>query len=279
MQNPNAPRKLGPINWSPLSMPLIMGIINVTPDSFSDGGKFNQESAALAHARQLTEEGADILDIGGESTRPGASLVSREEELARVLPAIKAIRTAQPDKALSIDTYKADVAAQALAEGAHIVNDVWGLQREPDIAKAAVEHQAPVIVNHWEKQPVAGQDLVEQMKIFFDRSIEIALKAGLKDEHIILDPGVGFGKSFEECLICLDRLDEICDWGFPVLVGTSRKSFIGKLLDKDPQDRLYGTIASNVLSLVKGARIFRVHDVAPHKDALAVTFAIKQSRS
>ena len=227
----------------------------------------------------MIDEGADILDIGGESTRPGASLVSQEEELYRVLPAIKAIRADLPSSAISIDTYKANVAGKALEAGADIVNDVWGLQREPDIANAAAEHQAPVIINHWEKQPHAGLDLIDQMKTFFDRSIEIALKAGLKEEHIILDPGVGFGKSFEECLICLDRLDEICEWGYPVLVGTSRKSFIGKILDKEPQDRLFGTIASNVLSLTKGARIFRVHDVEPHKDALAVTFAIEQSRS
>ncbi|MCV6602780.1 MAG: dihydropteroate synthase [Cohaesibacter sp.] len=273
-----APRPLGPIQWQPDHMPLIMGIINVTPDSFSDGGQFDKEEAALAHARQLAQEGAHILDIGGESTRPGAQVVGLDEELARIKPAIQAINAAKLDTALSIDTYKAKVAEAALESGAHIVNDVWGLQREPDIAKAAAEHQAPVIINHWEKAIPADTDLLDTMKAFFDRSIEIALKAGLSDHHIILDPGIGFGKSFEDNLVILGRLEEICAWGYPLLMGISRKSFIGKLLDKEPQDRLFGTIASNVIAQMKGAHIFRVHDVEAHLDALTITKAIQQAK-
>ena len=279
MQNSETTRPLGPIDWAPQKQPLIMGIINVTPDSFSDGGQFLGTDKALAHSRLLSAEGADILDVGGESTRPGASLVAEQEELDRVVPVITAIREADLKKAISIDTYKAKVAAAALDAGAHIVNDVWGLQREPDIAKAATDHQAPVIINHWEAEQTAGIDLLDQMKRFFDRSIEIALSAGLKEKHIILDPGIGFGKSYEDNLDILNRLDVVCGWNFPVLIGTSRKRFIGALLDKEPQDRLYGTIASNVLALSKGARIFRVHDVDAHKDALTVTHAIESYRS
>ena len=272
-----APRPLGPIQWRPDQMPLIMGIINVTPDSFSDGGQFDKEDAALAHARQLAAEGAHILDIGGESTRPGAQVVGLEEELARIKPAIQSIAKAELGTAISIDTYKAKVADAALTSGAHIVNDVWGLQREPDIAKAAAAHQAPVIINHWEKDIPADLDLLDAMKRFFDRSIEIALQAGLSDTHIILDPGIGFGKSFEDNLVILNRLEEISAWGYPILMGTSRKSFIGKLLDKEPQDRLFGTIASNVIAQMKGAHIFRVHDVEAHLDALKITQAIQQA--
>ncbi|WP_373237328.1 dihydropteroate synthase [Cohaesibacter celericrescens] len=280
MQNLVKNRSLGPLNWRPHTTPLIMGIVNVTPDSFSDGGQFLLQNDAVAHAVDLATQGAHILDIGGESTRPDASLVSEQEELARVLPAIHAIAAEDLGCVLSIDTYKARVAAAALEAGAHIVNDVWGLQREPDIAKAAAEHQAPVIINHWENQSVAGIDLIIQMKDFFDKSIEIALAAGLKEDRIILDPGIGFGKSAEDCINILSRLEELCKWGYPLLIGTSRKRFIGSITGREPQDRLHGTVASNVIALMKGAAIFRVHDVAAHKDALAVADAIcKHQRS
>ena len=267
-------RPLGPIQWQPDQMPLIMGIINVTPDSFSDGGQFIAESAALSHAEQLAAEGAHILDIGGESTRPGATQVNESEELNRVLPAIRAIIAKNLGCALSIDTYKANVAAKALEAGIHIVNDVWGLQRDPDIAKVAAEHQAPVIVNHWEAEAQAGKDLLSQMKAFFDRSIEIALAAGLSEEKIILDPGIGFGKDLGENLTILAQLETLLAWGYPLLIGTSRKRFIGALTDREAQDRVHGTVASNVIALAKGAHIFRVHDVAAHKDAFAVAHAI-----
>ena len=269
-------RALGPITWHPDTMPLIMGIINVTPDSFSDGGQYLALESAVDHALTLASEGAHILDIGGESTRPGASLVEADEELARVIPAIRAIAEKNTGCALSIDTYKATVAAQALEAGAHIVNDVWGLQREPDIAHAAAEHDAPVIINHWEKDKTADADLLTAMKRFFDRSIEIALKAGLGDHHIILDPGIGFGKSLEENLEILAGLEQLRNWGYPLLIGTSRKRFIGSLTGREPQDRVFGTVASNVVAMMKGASIFRVHDVAAHVDALAVADAIRR---
>ena len=269
-------RKLGPIDWQPNHTPLIMGIINVTPDSFSDGGEHLSEKNARSHAIQLASEGAHILDIGGESTRPGAELVAEVEELQRVVPAIKAIKDEGLPCAISIDTYKAKVAAAALEAGADIVNDVWGLQREPDIAKAAANHQAPVIINHWEKTTETDVALLDQMKRFFDRSIEIALSAGLSEDKIILDPGIGFGKSVEDNLDILSQLDVLTEWGFPVLIGTSRKRFIGALTGQEaPKDRLHGTVASNVIALMKGASIFRVHDVAAHKDALLVAQAIK----
>ncbi|WP_321340617.1 dihydropteroate synthase [uncultured Cohaesibacter sp.] len=275
MKQISLPLILGPISWTPAQPPLIMGIINVTPDSFSDGGQFLAEQKALEHARQLAGEGAQILDIGGESTRPGADLVAEREELDRVIPAIRSIAAADLGQAISIDTYKARVADKALEAGAHIVNDVWGLQREPDIAKAAADHNAPVIINHWEKERQSDIGIMEQMKRFFDRSIEIALKAGVKHNQIILDPGFGFAKDAAENVEILARLEQLCDWEYPILIGTSRKRFIGSLTGREePRDRVFGTVASNVIALMKGAAIFRVHDVAAHKDALAVAHAV-----
>ena len=275
MKQTSLPLILGPISWTPAQPPLIMGIINVTPDSFSDGGRFLAEQKALEHARQLAGEGAQILDIGGESTRPGADLVAEREELDRVIPAIRSIAAADLGQAISIDTYKARVADKALEAGAHIVNDVWGLQREPDIAKAAADHNAPVIINHWEKERQSDIGIMEQMKRFFDRSIEIALKAGVKHNQIILDPGFGFAKDAAENVEILARLEQLCDWEYPILIGTSRKRFIGSLTGREePRDRVFGTVASNVIALMKGAAIFRVHDVAAHKDALAVAHAV-----
>ena len=275
MKQISLPLILGPISWTPAQPPIIMGIINVTPDSFSDGGQFLAEQKALEHARQLAGEGAQILDIGGESTRPGADLVAEREELNRVIPAIRSIAAADLGQAISIDTYKARVADKALEAGAHIVNDVWGLQREPDIAKAAADHNAPVIINHWEKESQSDIGIMEQMKRFFDRSIEIALKAGVKHNQIILDPGFGFAKDAAENVEILARLEQLCDWEYPILIGTSRKRFIGSLTGREePRDRVFGTVASNVIALMKGAAIFRVHDVAAHKDALAVAHAV-----
>ena len=280
MPSPDAERTLGPFQWHPGQTPLLMGIINVTPDSFSDGGHFLAEDAARAHGIQLANEGAHILDIGGESTRPDATQVSERDELDRVLPVIRAIVTENMGLALSIDTYKAKVAAKALEAGVHIVNDVWGLQREPDIAKVAAEHQAPVIINHWEAEGKTGTDLISQMKAFFDSSIETALSAGLSEDRIILDPGIGFGKDLDDNLTILAKLDSLANWGYPLLIGTSRKRFIGALTGKETQERVFGTIASNILALTKGAAIFRVHDVAAHSDALAVASAIlHQDRS
>lgn len=257
---------------------LVMGIVNVTPDSFSDGGDHATTEAAIAHAAHLLAEGADIIDIGGESTRPGAAEVDAATEIARILPVIEAL-SRSTDRLISVDTYKAAVAEAALMAGARIVNDVWGLQREPDIARVAAGHGAAVIAGHWETGVTYGPaTILDAMKRFFDRSIGIAQSAGIADRHILLDPGIGFGKGEAENLVILDRLDEIVALGFPVVIGTSRKRFIGSLTGREPKQRLAGTIASNVIAAERGASILRVHDVAAHRDALAVADAILSSR-
>ncbi|WP_237154626.1 dihydropteroate synthase [Oryzibacter oryziterrae] len=255
---------------------LVMGILNVTPDSFSDGGHFAAVETALAHAAELEAEGADIIDIGGESTRPGATEVPVEEEIARVVPVIERLAT-RSSVPISIDTYKARTAEAALKAGAKIVNDVWGLQREPDIAKVAAAHGAPVIIMH-NRQVIDGDiDIIADMKAFFARSIEIAHKAGIADDQIILDPGVGFGKTFPQHLQAISKLPQIKALGYPVLMGTSRKSLIGILNDNKlaPKDRINGTIASNAAAILLGADIIRVHDVRAHREAAAVADAIK----
>lgn len=256
---------------------LVMGILNVTPDSFSDGGRFAAVDAAVTHAAALVEEGADILDIGGESTRPGADLVPLDEEIRRVVPAITAIAAAHAVP-ISIDTYKAGTAEAALAAGATIVNDVWGLQREPEIARVAAAHGAPVVIMHNRHQIDETVDIVDDMKAWFDRSIAIARAAGIADDHIILDPGVGFGKTFEQNLQAVARLPEIRAFGFPILMGTSRKSLIGILNEHKlaPKDRINGTIASNAVAILLGADIVRVHDVRAHIEAARVVEAIRE---
>jgi dihydropteroate synthase len=259
---------------------LVMGILNVTPDSFSDGGRFASIEAALAHARRLTDEGADILDIGGESTRPGATEVPTAEEIARVVPVIE--RLAAGDfPPISIDTYKAATAEAALRAGAAIVNDVWGLQREPDIASVAAAHGTAVIVMHNRAEIDPAIDIIEDMKAFFGRSLDIARKAGIPDDHIILDPGVGFGKTFEQHVAAIARVGELRVLGYPILMGTSRKSVIGRLTGDrlTPRDRLAGTIATNVAAILDGAAIIRVHDVAAHRDAALVADALRRARA
>ncbi|WP_207919269.1 MULTISPECIES: dihydropteroate synthase [Methylobacterium] len=252
-----------------------MGILNVTPDSFSDGGRFLGEDAATAQADALVAEGAALVDIGGESTRPGHTPVTAEEEQARVLPVIKALASRLPVP-ISIDTYKASTAEVALQAGARIVNDVWGLQREPDIARVAAAHGAPVIVMHNRETIDASLDIVDDMRLFFERSLAIARRAGIPDADIVLDPGIGFGKSWEQHLEALRRLPEIRALGFPLLVGVSRKSLLGRLHDREtrPVDRLHGSIAAHVLAGTLGADIVRVHDVAAHIDAMRVVDAV-----
>jgi dihydropteroate synthase len=254
---------------------LVMGILNVTPDSFSDGGLFQGEAAAHAQAERLVGEGAAILDIGGESTRPGHTPVPAEEEQARVLPVIRALAPGLPVP-VSIDTYKASTAKAALEAGATIVNDVWGLQREPDIARVAAEHGAPVIVMHNRETIDPTIDIVADMLRFFERSLGIARAAGIPDTDIVLDPGIGFGKSWEQHLESLRRLPEIRALGFPLLVGVSRKSLLGRLHDREtrPADRLHGSLAAHALAATLGADIVRVHDVAAHVDAMRVVDAV-----
>ena len=254
---------------------LVMGILNVTPDSFSDGGLFVGEAAASAQADALAAEGAALVDVGGESTRPGHVPVSAEDEQARIRPVIAALapRLGVP---ISIDTYKASTARVALAAGARIVNDVWGLQRDPDIARVAADHGAPVVAMHNRETIDPGLDIVDDMLAFFERSLSIARRVGIPDGDIVLDPGVGFGKSWDQHVEALRRLPEIRALGFPILVGVSRKSLLGRLHDRDtaPRDRLHGSVAAHVLAATLGADIVRVHDVGPHVDALRVVDAV-----
>lgn len=251
----------------------IMGILNVTPDSFSDGGRFDAAPAALAQARLMLAEGADIIDIGGESTRPGAAEVSVADELARVLPAIAALRADGIAAPISIDTYKAAVAERAIAAGATIINDVYGLQREPEVAAVAAQHETPLVVMHWDKARDTSRDVMAEMARYFDVTLAIADNAGVERSQIVLDPGFGFAKSLRDNYEILRRLPELVTLGFPVLVGTSRKSMIGKLLDVPADDRLAGTVATTVLGYAAGAHIFRVHDIRPNRDALRVAEA------
>lgn len=255
-----------------------MGILNVTPDSFSDGGLFAAREAAVAHATTMVAEGADIIDVGGESTRPGHTPVAADDEIARVVPIIEAIAATTPP--ISIDTYKAATADAALKAGARIVNDVWGLQRDPEIARVAAGHGAPVIVMHNREAPDESADVVDEMRRFFDRSLEIAARAGIPDRHIILDPGIGFGKTRVQELDALRRIAEIKAFGYPVLVGASRKSFIGRIAAASsttplpPRERINGTLAAHMLAIGGGADIIRAHDVRAHVEAARVADAI-----
>ena len=259
--------------------PLVMGILNVTPDSFSDGGQHNLVATAVAHARQMLAEGADIIDIGGESTRPGATPVGTQEELDRVMPVIDALVAARITAPISIDTYKPLVADQAVQAGATIINDVHGLQGAPEMAEVAALHDVPVIVMHWEKHRDRSTPLLPSMAAYFARSIALAEAAGIGPDRLILDPGFGFGKSLAENYAILRQLTgvqpEITGHAgrFPLLVGTSRKSMIGKLLANQPEERLAGTIATTVLGYSNGGHIFRVHDVKAASDALRVAQA------
>ena len=253
--------------------PLVMGILNVTPDSFSDGGQHNLLDSALAHARQMIAEGADIIDIGGESTRPGSEPVGVQEELDRVMPVIDALVADGIGVPLSIDTYKPLVADQAIQAGATIINDVHGLQGAPQMAEVAALHNVPVIAMHWQKNRDTTRPLFDDMQDYFARSIALAERAGMGRDRLILDPGFGFGKSLAENYQLLAGFLAACPQQFPILIGTSRKSMIGKLLDNTPDQRLAGTIATTVLGYVNGGHIFRVHDVRANRDALRVAQA------
>jgi dihydropteroate synthase len=255
-----------------------MGIVNVTPDSFSDGGLFLDAAAAVEHGTRLAAEGASILDVGGESTRPGAAPVAAEDEIARVLPVVEGLATA--GHRVSIDTTKAEVARAALDAGADLVNDVSALRFDPELAGLVAERGARCCLMHMLGEPRTMQespryeDVVSEVKAFLEARLAFAVAEGVEEERVWLDPGVGFGKTVEHNLELLRRLDEIVAIGRPVVVGTSRKSFLGKLTGgKAEGERLPGTIATNVLALERGASIFRVHDVAPVADALAVAAA------
>ena len=256
---------------------LLMGVLNVTPDSFSDGGRFFDRDAAVAHAIEMAAEGADIIDVGGESTRPGSREVSVEEEIARVVPVIEKL-AGKVKCEISIDTRKSKVAEAALKAGASIVNDVSGLRHDKDIAKVAAKYKAGMILMHMQGEPENMQDapryrdLIGEIKEFLRLSADEAFKAGVEKGSIVIDPGIGFGKTVEHNLEILNRLDEFKDLGFPICIGTSRKSFLGKVLDKPAaDDRLAGTIATCVVAVMKGARILRVHDVKAVKEAVTIT--------
>lgn len=237
----------------------IMGIINVTPDSFSDGGIFTSEDHWQERALEMVRQGADIIDIGGESTRPGSTTVSEEEELERVLPAIRSIRRVV-DIPISIDTYKSSVAEKALSEGASMINDVWGAKFDPAMASVAARHDVPLILMHNRKN-ADYQNLIQDMMADLRESVGIALNAGVKHERIILDPGIGFAKTYEENLQVMRELDVFLELGYPLLLGTSRKSLIAKALDLPVHERVEGTGATVCLGIEKGCHIVRVHDV------------------
>ncbi|ACH39646.1 dihydropteroate synthase [Citrifermentans bemidjiense Bem] len=262
-----------------LERPLIMGILNVTPDSFSDGGRFFSLDAAIERAQEMEREGADIIDIGGESTRPNAPAVGAAQELDRVVPVIEALshRIQLP---ISIDTYKAEVARAACAAGAEIVNDVTGLMFDPDMARVTAEADAGVVVMHTRGMPDTMQaetgydDLMAEVKRYLEQSVALAREAGIADGRIVVDPGLGFGKSVQGNLELIKRLAEFRELGFPILVGPSRKSFVGAVTGRGGGERIFGTAVAVAMSVAHGASIIRVHDVAAMKDVAVMARAL-----
>jgi dihydropteroate synthase len=252
--------------------PIIMGILNVTPDSFSDGGAYASPDEAVHAARRMIAEGAAIIDIGGESTRPGHAPLDAETELKRAIPVVESL-AAIADVPISIDTYKAEIARAALKAGAHIVNDVWGLSRDPDMAKAIADGGAAAVIMHNREEIDGSLDIFEDMKAFFGAATEKALRAGIGEDQIVLDPGIGFGKSLEQNLGILGNLARLNDYGFPVLLGASRKSFINKVSPSDPGDRIGGSVVTTVFAALAGLSIIRVHDIATHMQALRIVEA------
>ncbi|MBC8345366.1 MAG: dihydropteroate synthase [Candidatus Marinimicrobia bacterium] len=258
------------------SQTLIMGILNVTPDSFSDGGKFDSPKQAADHGAKMISDGADIIDIGGESTRPGAKPVSLDEELNRTIPVIEAIRD-QSDCVISIDTYKSEVAAAALDAGVNMVNDISGLTFDEDMAPLVANKEVPVVIMHIKGSPLNMQkdphydDLIREVKEFFTAQITKAKKAGISHAQIILDPGIGFGKRLEDNFELIRELKQICAMGYPVLIGPSRKSFIGMALNLPVAERLEGTLASITAAVMNGARIVRVHDIVAARRTVTIT--------
>jgi dihydropteroate synthase len=251
-----------------------MGILNLTPDSFSDGGRFQAFDAAIAHAKSMVVAGCDIVDIGGESTRPSATPVSEAEELARVGEVLRAL-AGLLDVPLSIDTSKAAVAARAIETGAAVINDVWGLQKDPDMAPVAAETEAALIIMHNREEEDEQVDILADIRRFFDRSLALAAKAGVSEEVIILDPGIGFGKTSRQNVEAVARIPDLKEYGLPILVGTSRKAFLGSLTGDGIEATLIGTVASNLVAAAAGASIFRVHDVAEHVAALRIFHSMR----
>jgi dihydropteroate synthase len=261
--------------------PVVVGILNVTPDSFSDGGDFFDPEAAAEHAAAMLDEGADMLDVGGESTRPGSDPVSQEEEIRRVVPVLKRILSVRPEAVISVDTYRSGTAKAALKAGASLVNDVTALRGDPGMVSLIEEAACPVILMHMQGEPKTMQkepnyqDVVGEVRDFLAERAEYAVAAGVRLENIIVDPGIGFGKNLEHNLALLRNLDALVDLGFPVLIGTSRKSFVERITGaQEARDRVFGTVATTVLAFEQGATFFRVHDVRANRQALAVAEAV-----
>jgi dihydropteroate synthase len=261
----------------------LMGILNVTPDSFFDGGRYLQREAAIAHGERLLAEGADLLDVGGESTRPGAEPVPAAVEHERVLPVVEGLLARNPSARISVDTCKAAVAAAALDAGAQLINDVTAFRGDPQMAGLVAERGVECCLMHMQGEPRTMQqdprygDVVDDVKAFLAERLEFAVREGVGEQRVMLDPGIGFGKTVEHNLTLLRRLDELLELGRPIVIGTSRKTFLGRIAARgealEPGARLPGTLASNVLALERGASVFRVHDVAPVREALAVAAA------
>jgi dihydropteroate synthase len=266
--------KCGPYKLDYQKKTYIMGILNVTPDSFSDGGNFNQIDAALKHAEQMVKDGADIIDIGGESTRPGYVRISDQEEIERVAPIIEAI-SRNLDVPMSIDTYKSEVARAAIKAGAHIINDIWGAKADPNMAYVAADLQVPIILMHNREGKLYEAFMRDALHDLYE-SIAIVKKAGVKDENILLDPGIGFAKSVEQNLEMMRNLDTLVALGYPVLLATSRKSTIGHVLDLPPSERVEGTIATNCFGIQQGCQLVRVHDVKEMARAAKMMDALMQ---
>jgi dihydropteroate synthase len=256
--------------------PVVMGILNLTPDSFSDGGRYSTMDAALAHARRMVADGCDIVDVGAESARPGAAPVPEPEELARLEPVLGTLAQGL-DAPFSIDTSKARVAALAVEFGAVAINDIWGLQKDPEMAQVAAAAETAVVIMHNRSETDAELDIMSDIRRFFDRSLALAAAAGIARQRLILDPGVGFGKTSRQNLEAVARISELTDYGLPILVGVSRKSFLGSLIERDTEASLTGTVAASLAAAAGGAAIFRVHDVAEHVAALKVFSTIRQN--
>ena len=260
-----------------------MGILNVTPDSFSDGGRFTRVNIAVDHAINMIDDGAHIIDIGGESTRPGSVPVSEDEECERILPVIESIKKINSKITISIDTYKASVAKRAIEAGADMVNDISGLTFDSNMLPLLSGKDIPVIIMHINGKPKTMQnnpvydDLIEDIKSFLYHQSKVAEESGIKKDHIILDPGIGFGKTFDHNFTLLRRLDEICSLGYPIMIGPSRKAFIGDVLDLPPDDRIEGTLATIVAGIMNGAKIVRVHDVKEVNRVVKITEKILAS--
>ena len=268
--------KIGTRDFDIEHMTYIMGILNMTPDSFSDGGKFNQMDAALFHVEEMIKEGASIIDVGGESTRPGYTRISDEEEIQRVTPIIKEIKK-RFDIPISIDTYKSKVAVAAVESGADLINDIWGLKADSEMASVVADFGVACCLMH-NRVITDYSDFMEDMLKDLKESITLAKKAGISDDKIILDPGVGFAKSYEQNLIAIQQVGRLKELGYPVLLGTSRKSVVGLTLDTDKKERVEGTLVTSVFGVQQGCAFLRVHDVKENLRAVNMTRAIMQGR-